>query len=469
MTQCCKNVNVTSVAVGVGGGISTAKKFRKSAMATTALRRIGQLFAPPVDPTVKDHLQVAPTCGISDDSMAFITKIKTRAGKQAYAVRWTERGKVKQRQFQFASEAKSFAAQKEIEQNPQQTNRERRQAWTLAFGEHGPTFTDLKDEWLALKKAPTDGSEPLEASTLRAYRKYLNNVAEVVGEERVARIRPDHFEEVFSARKAAGNAAKTIRLHLSLMTNVLEHAQARRIIAEIPQHHINLTAGRRDRISEKREQDEKPYSPDEIYTMLAAADDLAQDRNLGVRRAWRRYRPLAYFLAYTGARISEARAWRWSDYLPSENRIRIHQKAGDGQDVGDVKTVAAVRKLPLMSPLKEALEAMDRPEDPESLVFATSNGTPVSYANLLRRMLTPLKDRADILAERGDDPRYVKVGRDRAFHAYRHFFASNLVRSGASLKQLQTYLGHSNPAFTLRVYAHLFDDDGDAIIEAFKL
>lgn len=395
--------------------------------------------------------------------MAFITKIKTRAGKQAYAVRWTEQGKVKQKQFPYASDAKSFAAQKEIEQNPQQTGRERRQAWALAFGEHGPTFNDLKDEWLTLKEEPADGSEPLEASTLRAYRKYLSNVSELIGEERVAHIRPDHFEEVFNARKAAGNATKTIRLHLSLMTNVLEHAQARRIITEVPQHHINLTAGRRDRIAEKREQDEKPYSPDEIYTMLAAADDLANDKNLGIRRAWRRYRPMIYFLAYTGARISEARAWRWSDYLPpAENRIRIHQKAGDGQDVGDVKTVAAVRKLPLLLPLKDALEAMDHPPETDGLVFATANGTPMSYANLLRRMLVPLKDRADALAERGgDDPRFVKIGRDRAFHAFRHFYASNLVRSGASLKQLQTYLGgHSNPAFTLRVYAHLFDDDG---------
>lgn len=123
--------------------------------------------------------------------MAFITKVKTRAGKQAYAVRWTDRGKVRQKQFPFASDAKSFAAQKEIEQNPQQTTRERRQAWLVAFGKHGPTFSDMKDEWLALKKEPTDGSEPLEPSTMRAYRKYLANVAEVIGDERVAGIRPD--------------------------------------------------------------------------------------------------------------------------------------------------------------------------------------------------------------------------------------------------------------------------------------
>ncbi|MEM9308583.1 MAG: site-specific integrase [Pseudomonadota bacterium] len=400
--------------------------------------------------------------------MAFIAKIKTRAGKQAYAVRWSEGGKVKQRQFPFASDAKSFAAQKEIEQNPQQTRREQSQAWSVAFGKFGPTFNDMKDEWLVLKEEPTDGSEPLEPSTLRAYRRYLANVGELIGEERVARIREDHFETVLADRKAAGNANSTIKLHLSLTTNVLEHARSRGVIRETPTHGIKLTQGRRERIVAKKEQDEKPYSPDEIYTMLAAADDLAKDDNLGVARAWRRYRPLTYFLAYTGARISEARAWRWQDYLPDENRIRIHQKAGDGTDIGEVKTVAAVRKLPLHEPLRAVLDELKRPEG-DALVFATSKGTPVSYANLLRRMLAPLKARTAVLAERAEDPRFVRVGEDRAFHAFRHFYASNLVRSGANLKQLQTYCGHSNPAFTLLVYGHLFDDDGDALIGAFKL
>ena len=222
-----------------------------------------------------------PTCGINGDSMAFITKIKTRAGKQAYAVRWTERGKVKQKQFPYASDAKSFAAQKEIEQNPQQTRREQAQAWSVAFGKFGPTFNEMKEEWLALKNEPTDGSEPLEPSTLRAYRKYLDNVGAVIGNERVAHIREDHFESVLADRKAAGNANNTIKLHLSLTTNILEHARSRGIIREIPAHGIKLTRGRRERIAEKREQDEKLYSRDEVYTMLAAADDLVRTDRQG--------------------------------------------------------------------------------------------------------------------------------------------------------------------------------------------
>ncbi|WP_435884061.1 tyrosine-type recombinase/integrase [Streptomyces mirabilis] len=40
-------------------------------------------------------------------------------------------------------------------------------------------------------------------------------------------------------------------------------------------------------------------------------------------------------------------------------------------------------------------------------------------------------------------------------HALRHFYASVLLDTGESIKAVSEYLGHSDPAMTLRVYAHL--------------
>ncbi len=40
-------------------------------------------------------------------------------------------------------------------------------------------------------------------------------------------------------------------------------------------------------------------------------------------------------------------------------------------------------------------------------------------------------------------------------HALRHFYASVLLDAGESIKAVSQYLGHSDPALTLRVYAHL--------------
>jgi integrase len=46
-------------------------------------------------------------------------------------------------------------------------------------------------------------------------------------------------------------------------------------------------------------------------------------------------------------------------------------------------------------------------------------------------------------------------------HDLRHFYASMLIRSGASVKVIQTRLGHSSAKTTLDVYGHLFPDEED--------
>lgn len=46
-------------------------------------------------------------------------------------------------------------------------------------------------------------------------------------------------------------------------------------------------------------------------------------------------------------------------------------------------------------------------------------------------------------------------------HALRHFYASALLDAGESVRALATYLGHSDPGFTLRVYTHLMPSSDD--------
>ena len=40
-------------------------------------------------------------------------------------------------------------------------------------------------------------------------------------------------------------------------------------------------------------------------------------------------------------------------------------------------------------------------------------------------------------------------------HAMRLFFASTMVGSGVSCKEVAEYLGHHEPGYTLRIYTHL--------------
>jgi integrase len=62
----------------------------------------------------------------------------------------------------------------------------------------------------------------------------------------------------------------------------------------------------------------------------------------------------------------------------------------------------------------------------------------------------------------------IAVERQNEYHALRHYFASTLLYDGVDIRALAVYLGHSDPAFTLRVYAHLVpaaDDRMRAVID----
>ncbi|MFI5803085.1 tyrosine-type recombinase/integrase [Streptomyces sp. NPDC051561] len=48
-----------------------------------------------------------------------------------------------------------------------------------------------------------------------------------------------------------------------------------------------------------------------------------------------------------------------------------------------------------------------------------------------------------------------QAAREHGMHALRHFYASVLLDAGENVKALSTYLGHTDPGFTLRVYTHL--------------
>lgn len=55
----------------------------------------------------------------------------------------------------------------------------------------------------------------------------------------------------------------------------------------------------------------------------------------------------------------------------------------------------------------------------------------------------------------------VEPVRENGFHALRHHYASVLLSGGVTIRALADYLGHDDPGFTLRRYAHLMPADDD--------
>lgn len=53
--------------------------------------------------------------------------------------------------------------------------------------------------------------------------------------------------------------------------------------------------------------------------------------------------------------------------------------------------------------------------------------------------------------------RYVTT-RKEGTHQLRHYFASVMLADGVNIRELAEYLGHADPGFTLRIYAHMLPD-----------
>ena len=57
-------------------------------------------------------------------------------------------------------------------------------------------------------------------------------------------------------------------------------------------------------------------------------------------------------------------------------------------------------------------------------------------------------------------------GRENGFHQVRHHFASVVLQDAGDILALAEYLGHADPAITLRVYCHLMPGSPDRMRQA---
>lgn len=170
-------------------------------------------------------------------------------------------------------------------------------------------------------------------------------------------------------------------------------------------------------------------------------------------------------LAHTGLRISEALGLDWDDVVLGEHpRLRVRRQYDRGTLKRYLKSNAGRRELPLSPGMARKLWSR-RPAHASGPLFVTRNGTRLQDRNV-RRVLDAITHAR--MRERGGQPKIMPApaGPDLdwvGFHTFRHTCASLLLDSGKNIRQVAAWLGHEDPAFTLRTYTHLMDAGlGDA-------
>jgi integrase len=167
-----------------------------------------------------------------------------------------------------------------------------------------------------------------------------------------------------------------------------------------------------------------------------------------------RDRLVVRFLLSTGLRIGELVGLRWANVeLGPTPRIRVVEQLHRGQRA-PLKTPSARREVPLSPSLVEALTTMRRDQygGEDGPVFASTVGTPLNPSAIAGRVIKP--------AARSIGLPWVHA------HTLRRTCGAWLLQAGRTPVQVQRWLGHADPAFTLRsTYVGLIDEGvGDAAL-----
>jgi integrase len=321
---------------------------------------------------------------------------------------------------------------------------EARELATVSFGAYARA-------WVETYQGRT--SSGFRESTRRSYRQMLERIIpffDVQLRLRLGEIEPRDVKalvrwlmELEDPRRPGRLLGKsTIRQHVAVVRAMMGDATEESVIRSNPATGIRVSVPEGDGTDRPAPREKRALTIDELRRLLAALPP--------------HYRLLAEFLAHTGLRIGEASELRWGRDVVLTGRpyVKVRWQFADGR-VCAPKTRYGKRDVPLSPGLAATLAAAQPPGSDGMLVFTTPNGSRLDRHNLLAKVLQP--------AGRATGVPWVTP------HTFRHTCASLLFApvehggGGKNAKQVQEWLGHHSPAYTLKEYVHLVDAGvGDA-------
>jgi integrase len=306
------------------------------------------------------------------------------------------------------------------------------------------SFAEYACQWVESYGGRT--RKGVREETRSDYRKRLEQDAiPFLGRLRLSEIEASDLDALAAKIASRGVKPNTVRLSLAPVKALLATAHQRGDIRSNP------AAGYRTRYEqpsidqlENDVEHVKALTEEELARLLAAIDE-----------PWRLF---FEFLAVTGLRIGEAIELRWGDVDLGARTVRVERRFYRGR-VAPPKSRFGRRTVRLPAPIARALWVRRGSRGDNELVFVAELGGRVDQSNLMSRVLKP----AAVEAGLGE---WVKTPKGAlaadtwvGFHTFRHTCATMLFRRGWNAVQVQRWLGHHKPSFTLDTYVHLLDED----------
>ena len=166
-------------------------------------------------------------------------------------------------------------------------------------------------------------------------------------------------------------------------------------------------------------------------------------------------------LSFTGMRINEALALKWSDISFVNKEIKVdktlaYDKLSNEMVVNTPKTKTSKRVIDVDDNTMLDLEKLKtkQPTNNLNLVFANNKGGYVRYTSVALKLKQFYKAHDEI--------------KQITLHGFRHTHASLLFEAGLPMKDVQVRLGHSNIQTTMNIYTHVTQQHQKTAVDKFS-
>jgi integrase len=281
-----------------------------------------------------------------------------------------------------------------------------------------PKFCDYVKDYLA--KPTTLNKQP---KTIQTETGHLNAWIRHLGETHLDRITKPMIAEFRDKRLKEQVSPRTVNLAIGALRVVLRQAIENGYIQRLPMENLRALKY----VARKRQL----VSLADIEKLCAAGMEVSKNGE--------QFRDYILFMAFTGARCTQALLTKWTDI--SNRQVHIPRQ-GRGKQGGIVD---------FNDKLEAHLKDMQSRKAPDSeyLFPSPQRGKQDIAAKTFRETLKLARVKAGL-------PRF-------GFHDCRHFFASYSVMSGTDYMTIAKWLGHSDGGILVaKVYGHLSNEHAQA-------
>lgn len=273
-------------------------------------------------------------------------------------------------------------------------------------------FNEWCWKWLEMYK-----KRFLKDSTFESYQFACNYIT---CRTKLKKLRITDLQLIINTMIDLGLAKSTIKHTLTIMVQASRRAAALGYCKPMDYKMLELPAGNEKKVS---------------------ALSLPDQRLIIQKADFSFYGDFFLFLLFSGLRVGELIALRWSDVSMKNKIISISRTDYRGQEQA-VKTKSSQKVIPISAELKFLLERNLCVGN--DYVFRNTMGRKVNYRTLLQSW------------HRFCD----SIGIEECgLHVLRHTYATNALRAGVNVKVLSELLGHKSITVTLNIYTDVCTDD----------